>query len=175
MAVILNISSCVSKSSDLFRKAEVGDTVAVQKLVDSGMDLDQIPRGSGWNALHVASRNGHIGVVRVLLDGGADANYEGYGGVTALEIASTAGHLEAMELLIANGADVNHQSTYDGYSALLSSAAEGNFYAVKLLVESGANTHAKSLKGESAIDLARKNQKWEYLRVIEFLASLDAR
>jgi uncharacterized protein len=51
-----------------------------------------------------ASLEGHAGVVKVLLDGGADINAKAKDGFTALKVASLMNHPEVVKLLKAHGA-----------------------------------------------------------------------
>ena len=55
---------------------------------------------SGATALIVAADRGHLEVVRLLIEAGADAN-------VAIAIAAQNGHLEVVELLLQAGADKN--------------------------------------------------------------------
>lgn len=54
---------------------------------------------------HYASRNGHLGVCRLLLQRGARCNARTPGGATPLHRASYCGHLPIARLLLAHGAD----------------------------------------------------------------------
>ena len=54
---------------------------------------------------HYASRNGHLGVCRLLLQRGAHCNARTPGGATALHRASYCGHVAVARLLLAHGAD----------------------------------------------------------------------
>ena len=51
-----------------------------------------------------ASHEGHIDIVKLLLDKGADVNAKSKDGDTALKAASVKGHTEIVELLKAHGA-----------------------------------------------------------------------
>lgn len=57
----------------LHNAAANGDVIEVQRLVVVGVDV-KAPTSTGKTSLHIASHNGHFGVVRVLLDNSADVN-----------------------------------------------------------------------------------------------------
>ena len=68
--------------------------------------------------LFVASYNGHLPVVRSLIDAGAPINQAKNDGVSPLSIASQNGHLAIVRLLIDSGALVD-QANNDGVTPIL--------------------------------------------------------
>ncbi|KAH7124624.1 ankyrin repeat-containing domain protein, partial [Dactylonectria macrodidyma] len=54
----------------------------------------------GWTPLHRASQNGHVKVVKVLLEKGADVMVAGKDGWTPLHRASQNGHVEIVKALL---------------------------------------------------------------------------
>ena len=58
-------------------------------------------------ALHLASINGHLEIVKLLLESGANVHIKDKGDQTALHLASRNGHLEIVKLLLESGANVN--------------------------------------------------------------------
>ena len=77
-------------------------------------------------ALMEAADEGHVEVVRLLLESGADINtQEDYGnGATALMEAAGNGHVEVVRLLLENGADTNTQNN-SGRTVLMYAAWGG--------------------------------------------------
>src|SRR2546429_27864 len=77
-------------------------------------DLEEVWRNA---VLHGATKRGLGGVVRLLLEKGADVNAKTNYGETALHWASENGHEAMARLLLQKGADVNAE-TNDGGTAL---------------------------------------------------------
>ena len=58
--------------TNLSEAAVSGDVVDVRRLVAGGADVDE-PRGErGWRPVHVAAVNGHVEVIRVLVELGVN-------------------------------------------------------------------------------------------------------
>ena len=83
----------------------------------------------GSMPLHWASKTGHIEVVRLLLEKGADVNDIL---TTPLYWASTNGHVEVVRLLLKKGADVNAASQ-DGLTPLYKASIGRHIEMVKML------------------------------------------
>ncbi|XP_023994595.1 caskin-2-like [Salvelinus sp. IW2-2015] len=71
------------------------------------------PADSGFNTpLHLAARNGHKDIIRLLLKAGIDINRATKAG-TALHEASLYGKTEVVRQLLEAGIDVNIRNTYN--------------------------------------------------------------
>jgi ankyrin repeat protein len=68
--------------------------------------MDGDNNDNGETPLYVASQNGHVEVVRLLIDAGALISQANNNGVTPLSVASAIGHVEVVRLLIDAGAMV---------------------------------------------------------------------
>ncbi|XP_068776900.1 ankyrin repeat domain-containing protein 39 isoform X2 [Struthio camelus] len=88
----------------IWSAARDGDEPRVLQLLERRGEPSE-PDLAGYTALHYASRNGHLGVCRLLLQRGARCNARTPGGATALHRASYCGHLAVARLLLAHGAD----------------------------------------------------------------------
>ncbi|KAF0717090.1 Aste57867_2499 [Aphanomyces stellatus] len=92
----------------------------------------------GWTPLYIASWNGHMDVVKLLLTKGANVNHAEKDGWTPLYIASMYGRVAIVTLLLANGALVD-KATHSGATALNIAAEEGNVEVAAILLTNGAD------------------------------------
>ena len=86
--------------------------------------------------LILASRGGHLEVVRLLCEAGADKDKADVDGLTALTSASREGNLEVVQLLCDAGADKD-KAIQSGATALTLACEEGHTEVLRLLYESG--------------------------------------
>ncbi|KAJ1382996.1 ankyrin repeat-containing domain protein, partial [Ochromonadaceae sp. CCMP2298] len=61
----------------------------------------------GATAVHLACVKGHLDVLRLLLEKGADTDAKDVDGMTALHWASQQGHPEVLRLLLEKGANTD--------------------------------------------------------------------
>jgi tetratricopeptide (TPR) repeat protein len=109
----------------------------IQSLLASGADVNAKDI-NGVTALWQAAANGHLDIVKVLLESGANVNIQHKSlGVTALWMAAREGHTEIVKLLLAAGADVK-AGAKDTYTPLEIAKEKGHTEIIKLLKEYGA-------------------------------------
>ncbi|MGH9863269.1 MAG: ankyrin repeat domain-containing protein [Candidatus Acidiferrales bacterium] len=121
----------------LIAAAAEGRSGVVQALLDSGVPVDGT-RGFGEHttALCHAAENGHLEVVKILLQKGADPNGGEEGvrwGQQPLVAAVENGHIEVVRALLEGGADVNARKWGD--TALQIARQKGNAEIISLLTE----------------------------------------
>lgn len=86
--------------------AEKGCLEVVQLLLDDAAVNKDTVNARNQTALHLACAEGHISVVRILLEQGASVDARDYAERTPLMYAAIWGYREIMELLIQHGADI---------------------------------------------------------------------
>ena len=97
--------------------------------------------------LHVASQEGHVDAVHVLLDHGAHVNSQEHrSNWTPLHVASYEGNLKVVQLLLDHEATLNAGSRGDNTPVYLASR-EGHLEVVQLLLSHGADVHIKGYDG----------------------------
>ncbi|MCK5644078.1 MAG: ankyrin repeat domain-containing protein, partial [Gammaproteobacteria bacterium] len=119
------------------------DIGKIQEAIQAGADVN-VRNKYGVTPLMMASQNGHVEVVKLLLAAKANVNaVDKTDGVTPLLIASVKGHTEIVKLLIAAKADVNAVRKTDGVTPLFMASRDGHTEIVKLLLAAAkANVNA---------------------------------
>ena len=130
------------------------DTVKIEQLLQSGIDINTQHPTSGTTVLMISSNYYYYDdIVKYLISRGADVNLKDKEGKTALLWASS-NSLENAKILISNGAKVNDAAN-DGMTPFLQatlgfSSGKVPIEMCELLRKNGANIHAE-LKKQSAL------------------------
>jgi ankyrin repeat protein len=130
-----------------------GNLNEVQKLLDEGAVVNWTNE-CGCAALYYACFKGHVRVVKLLLDRGAQMDIK-HG--EELMMASQFGHVEIVKLLLDNGAHINIQSD-GGWTALMNASLFRRVECVRLLLERGADMSLKDKEGKTAKDMAKEEE-----------------
>ncbi|KAJ7269766.1 ankyrin repeat-containing domain protein [Mycena rebaudengoi] len=116
-------------------------------------------------ALQSAVIGGHVVMVRLLLEKGANIDLNDDEHATALHIASRKGHVEIVRLLLERGAGVNIYDSQDE-TALYMAAEAGHVEVVRLLLERGADVNARAEQTSSALQAAASSGNIEVVRLL---------
>jgi ankyrin repeat protein len=162
------------------QRAEANDAPVVALFLRAGMK----PDARDWNgntALELVAREGHLALVKTLVESGADVNralwfaaYRDRKEVVnfllsrkpsheAVEsaligAAENSGDAALVQKFIDVGADVNYQDEH-GQTALMGAAHDGSVEVVQLLLARGADVHAVNSDGETALHYATRSQR----------------
>lgn len=116
----------------------------------------------GDSAIMAAAFRGHAGIVRRLLDAGADIRNDGW---NALHYSAYNGQAEIVRLLVERNADLDAAAP-NGQTALMLAASTGRLAVVKILVDADADMDLEDYEGRTAIMLA---EKAGHMDVVEYL------
>ena len=153
----------LTKAEQFLDAARKGDAVTVKKLLDEGVDVNTKFRYNA-TALFYACDHGHLDVVKLLLDRGADMTAKDtFYGFTPLMLATDPAqtkkpaHAEIAKLLILKGSP--------GKDAALSSAVEsGDASLAKVILDSGGLTAANL---SEAFETAKAANKGDMVTLLE--------
>lgn len=162
-ALALAQAPALTKAEQFQDAARKGDAAAVKKLLDEGVDVNTRFRYNA-TALFYACDHGHLEVVKVLLDKGADMTVKDtFYGFTPLMLATGPAqkkrpeHTEIAKLLIARGAP--------GKEIALSSAVQsGDVSLAKVVLDSGGVPAANL---SDALEMATAQKKTEIATLLE--------
>ena len=110
---------------ELLTSCKENNVAHIEGLLQKPLD----PNGEG---LLLAAKEGHLEVVRLLLEAGADKDAADTDSWTALSTAADNGHLEVVRLLLEAGADKDAAEDTDSWTALHIASFRGNLEVVRL-------------------------------------------
>lgn len=131
----------MSPERELLRAVRSGDADQVSELLDRTPALLTTADSDGSTLLHCAAWKGHVAVVRLLVDRGADVNRQSrntHWGGTPLHAAAHANHRAVAELLLEHGADPGARSC-NGRTPLEETAVHNASAVARLLRAAGAS------------------------------------
>ncbi len=149
----------------LHQASKLGDAIEVMNQINQGVEVNaQNLFAGGYTPLMLAAQGGHLDVVQLLIENGADVNARNLAGVTALMEASRGGFDRIVELLLKNGAEVNVKieskwgtRKLNGTTALMLAATAGHLNIVSMLIKYGADLNARTSQGATAWSGAMHN------------------
>ena len=124
----------------------LGRTEAVKLLLTAGVNPDA--------GIVSAAHGGHVEIVRLLLERGANVNIKSKDGDTALQRGALQGGLTTVQLLLGAGADPNVADNVGDTPLHKAVSGDGDLARVKLLVAAGAKLDVPNKEGITPVRLA---------------------
>ncbi|KAK2974061.1 hypothetical protein RJ640_015393 [Escallonia rubra] len=157
----------------LYVAAEYGYVDLVRELIEYyDLAAAGIKARNGLDALHIASKQGDLQIVKVLMEAHPELSMTvDLANTTALHTAATQGHKEVVDFLLESESSLVTIAKSNGKTALHSAARNGHVEVVRALLrqEPGIATRTDK-KGQTALHMAVKGQN---LQVVEELIKAD--
>ncbi|KAK6144521.1 hypothetical protein DH2020_021341 [Rehmannia glutinosa] len=170
--------------TQLHSAARAGNIIAIKEIIDGAGDEEELRELlckensagetplNGFDALHIAAKQGDLEVVKVLLEAQPElAMTVDIANTTALHTAATKGHIEIVNYFLESESHLATIARSNGKTALHSAARNGHVQVVNALLEKepGITTRIDK-KGQTALHMAVKGQNVE---VVEELIRAD--
>lgn len=154
---------------DIFEAASIGDLETIEPLLDKNPGMLNGFSPDGFTILGLTSFFGHVHLVLLLLDRGADPNIPSNNSykVTPIHSACAISNMDIAQLLIKHGANVNLKQM-QGITPLHSASHNGKTTLVELLIHNGAHINAKMENGKTPLNMA---QEKDHIDTVEFIKS----
>jgi ankyrin repeat protein len=154
-----------------------GDDAAVQRVLAlrEQLNLDLNVPTANWSntPLNAAASKGHLNIVAMLLDAGADPNARGALGELPLASAAAGGYASVVRRLLDGGARVDEMTGRGSRMTALTRASRyGHDRVVAVLIAAGADVNHLALGGATALVLSRE---YKHKRVEAMLLAAGAK
>jgi hypothetical protein len=135
-----------------------GDLACMDYLLNAGATANSVKHDHEYqyNAIHMASKNGHGLALKKLIKLGADINAVNTEGSTPLMEAANSGKSECVEILVEKGANVNKQNK-KGQTALMEAAMYGREGIANILLKADADADVLNKCHKTAANIAASN------------------
>lgn len=150
----------------MLKAAADGETEKVIDFIQQKGVFITTKNNFGVSALIFAANNGHLALVKELVEIGADIEDRSNNWRTPLIWASLWGHNEVVKYLLDIGANVSAFDT-EGMTALLSAVKNGHEQSVRYLLEYGANATAINFFNGTALSIAKNRADHKLVNLLK--------
>lgn len=140
------------QAADIHEAADAGDVETIQSILAEHPELVNAPDTAGRFdtkgslPIHLATLNGHLEAVKLLIANGADVNAGDGDNSTPIFCAGYRGYLDILNTLVDHGATIEVRDNLN-VTPLLASAWGGNLDMVRFLGEKGASFDVRDNRG----------------------------
>ena len=160
-----------NKNKELLDACTYGDIDKVTLFIKQGIDPNA-EDNQGLTALHFASNYGHLEIVKLLTQYGANITTESFDKKrTALHLACQAGHFDVANFLINQKLNINAEDN-EKVTPLDLAVKSNNLNLIKLLVANNANVNAQNINNWTILDSACQKGNFN---IVKFLIDKDAK
>jgi uncharacterized protein len=161
--VVLQQRSERVDTMNLHQAAMDGNLTVVEELLKNE-DININTLSEGWSPLHLAAHFGHIEIVRLLLEQGADVQVKSGNNMANTPLHAAAANMknrqEMISLLLSHGADINEKQS-GGWTILHQAAQHNDPEMIAYFVEKGADPYLAKEDGKTALELAEDEEAHE--------------
>ena len=136
---------------DLHSAVVTNDLEVIRQHIKAGSDLNVLEPSRASTPLITAAFMGNAEAAKILIDAGADLNYQNADGSNALHTAAVFGKTEVARILIDAGIDLNSQNN-QGATALHTAAFFCRTEIVEALLAKGADKMLKNKLGQTPFE-----------------------
>ena len=154
----------MNRVDSLFKACIYGDVKLLKRSLKDGGNVNKQFRK--WPPLRWAIQEGHLNIIKVLVDHGANIKKRYSDGCTPLEQAVCEEHTSVIKYLINCGVDVNQKSSNNG-TALHMACAYGQLEMAKLLIKNGADPKRRDNDGWTPRSFAGYYRRKALLKLLD--------
>ncbi len=158
--------------SALHFAARYGHGEVAAYLVDKRAKVNDRSDKGGKTPLWLAAKGGNTGIIRKLLEAGADPHILDQGGRTPLHMAAAKGDKESVRLLLEKGARINAGDD-KGDTPLHYAARHGFKTVTTVLLKRGASPDAENHEGHTPVELPEIKPHQKVRELLESAAGQD--
>ena len=150
-----------------------GHVECCKYLILKGVSLEANEEGeNNISPLIIASSRNHETIVKLLVENGADIDYQGEDGWSGILSAAKNGATGLVKYFCEKGADVESCNLY-GWTSLFMAAFYNYHDMIKYLIEFGANVDSKTSDGKGLLDICRNEETKK--EIIDLIAARKAK
>ncbi len=157
-------------NADLRKASKSGDKAGIRSALERGAEIES--RLVDKSPLELASSNGHLEAVKLLLWEEAKVDSANRHNRTPLWFAAHEGHAEVADVLLQHGADINTRSSIDFKTTpLMEAVVFDHLGTVLVLMDGGADDKVENAEGKTALEWAV--QLGGRQKIVELLRNWD--